>query len=87
MRLHVWLLSQLLCYQCGANANDVDDNGTTPLYFAAQEGRTQCVQWLIQHSASPFQQAHDGMCPVHAAAQAGQTEALQLMLAHAKPPK
>ena len=34
--------------QVGGNPNEVDANGATPLYFAAQEGHSNCVEWLIE---------------------------------------
>ncbi len=42
------------------------------VYFAAQEGRLDCVHWLIEHgNADPWLASADGMTPLHAAAQTG----------------
>jgi len=58
-----------------------DANGTTPLYFAAQEGHLDCVKWLTLHArADILCKADDGMCSAHAAAQAGKVNVLRFLL-------
>ena len=47
------------------------------MYFAAQEGRLDCLQFLVtQTEANPRLRANDGMAPIHAAAQMGQLNCL-----------
>jgi ankyrin repeat protein len=51
------------------------------VYFAAQEGRLNCLQWLIESGdGDPNQTANDGMNPFHAAVQSGQLEAAKWLL-------
>ncbi len=61
--------------------NEVDANGATPLYFAAQEGHTESVGWLLANAnADPTHPTFDGMCALHAAAQTGHVAAFAIML-------
>ena len=50
----VWqeaVAAQLL--QAGASVSAVDDNGSTPLYYAAGSGETSIANLLLQANASP----------------------------------
>lgn len=68
-------VNYLLIYN--STVNKRADNGTTPVYFAAQEGRLDCLQYLVtQTDANPRLRANDGMAPIHAAAQMGQLNCL-----------
>ena len=51
------LLSVVLCCHshCYRSVNKRADNGTTPVYFAAQEGRLECLKFLIAQARKPKQ--------------------------------
>ena len=64
-------------YLICSTVNKRASNGTTPAYFASQEGRMDCLQYLVtQADANPRLRANDGMAPIHAAAQMGQLDCL-----------
>jgi len=66
-----------ICTYLYSTVNKRADNGTTPVYFASQEGRLDCLQFLVtQANANPRLRANDGMAPIHAAAQMGQLDCL-----------
>jgi hypothetical protein len=57
---------QLTCLkylvEANGNADTRDANGATPLYFAAQEGHTECVRWLAKHAkADPLAKARGSL--------------------------
>ena len=55
--------------------------GTTPAYFAAQEGRLECFQHLVdQGKADPVASCNDGMTPAHCAAQGGHLNIIQVSI-------
>eukprot|EP01023_Acetabularia_acetabulum_P012815 TRINITY_DN16029_c0_g1_i3.p2 TRINITY_DN16029_c0_g1~~TRINITY_DN16029_c0_g1_i3.p2 ORF type:complete len:274 (+),score=48.28 TRINITY_DN16029_c0_g1_i3:128-949(+) len=59
-----------------------DEEGRTPLHFAAGYGQLQCLKLLIQCNADLEQQDNNGNTPLHYAAGYGQTLAAQLLLQH-----
>ena len=69
----------------GAKA-DVDkaitDGGCTPVYIAAQNGKAECLQLLINAKADVDKAKHNGCTPVYIAVQIGQTECLQKRRGH-----
>ena len=53
--------------------------GTTPLYFAAQEGRLTAVQYLHEKGKCDlFTPSSDGRRPIHAACQCGHTHIVKV---------
>lgn len=54
----------LLLIKNGANVNDRNDNGTTPLMYAKtyafSTGNTKIIEMLIAHGADPFQRDNAG---------------------------
>lgn len=75
--VYIPLVCSYICMYICSTVNKRADNGTTPLYFASQEGRLDCLQFLItQTDANPRLRANDGMAPIHAAAQMGQLNCL-----------
>lgn len=54
--------------------------GTSPVYFAAQEGRLECLRYLIREAkADPLAKAGDGMTAVHAATQGGHFDTVKVL--------
>ena len=49
----------------GANVNQQDNNGRTPLHWAAYNGHQAIVQALIDAGANVNQQNYDGRTPLH----------------------
>ena len=55
--------------------------GTTAVYFAAQEGRLECLQYLVREAgADPLAKARDGMTAIHAATQGGHLDTVRVCL-------
>ena len=70
----------------GADVNERNRNGASPLHQAATDGRVEIIRLLLQHGAR--HDALDGLnnTPLHAAAENGRTQAALLLLeAGAKP--
>ena len=64
------LLSSANRFNGWAEARDTE--GTPVAYFAAQEGRLECVRFLLEElSVDPRALCTDGMSALHAAAQSG----------------
>ena len=59
------LVSDLLT--TGANPNDVDSRGWTPLAQAAEMENLEIIEILLTHNADPNQPSSDGTTPLHAA--------------------
>ena len=57
------------------------DDGTTPVYYAAQEGRLNVLEHLVgQLGCSVSSRAKDGMMPLHAASQNGHTRVVKYLV-------
>ena len=53
--------------------------GTTPIYFAAQEGRLQAIRYLHDIANCDLTiPSEDGLKPIHAASQAGHTSIVKV---------
>ncbi|XP_046894685.1 ankyrin repeat domain-containing protein 42-like [Hypomesus transpacificus] len=63
------------------NVNDVDpDYSFTPLHLAAQDGRLECLHWLLWQGAEPSRQSPQGWTPAHLAAIRGQRACLEALI-------
>ena len=51
----------------GADPNQVDEFGTSPLYAAAQMGNELMIRLLLKHEADPSIANAEGLLPIHAA--------------------
>ena len=47
-----------LLFQHGADPNIADDNGMTPLHYAAQRGRSDLVRYMLAKGADIFAADH-----------------------------
>ena len=65
----------------GANVNQQDIDGWTPLHLAAYNGHQAVVQALIAAGADVNQQDNDGRTPLHRAACYGHQEVVQALIA------
>ena len=60
----------------------VDDNGCTPLHFAAHAGHALVCNWLLTQGVKPGKKDVQGRTALHGAAFNGHTECMALMLTH-----
>ncbi|XP_028406573.1 serine/threonine-protein phosphatase 6 regulatory ankyrin repeat subunit A-like [Dendronephthya gigantea] len=59
-----------------------DDNGCTPLHFAAHAGHKSVCTWLLSQGVDPGKKDVQGRTALHGAAFKGHTECMALMLSH-----
>jgi len=64
----------------GAEARVMNNEGMTPLHWAAHEGRANVIEELFHAGADLNAQDKDGMTPLHWASSKGRTEAVNLLL-------
>lgn len=62
--------------------NDIDKEGSTALYVAAQNESLEVLELLLSSGANVNQQQGDGKTALHAACMWGKVEAAQLLLSH-----
>lgn len=65
----------------GANVNQKDDAGYTPLHCTANSGRTEIVKVLLENRASPNARDNSGRVPLHFACTQGHLEVVKLLVA------
>ncbi|KAI6653265.1 Deleted in malignant brain tumors 1 protein-like isoform X2 [Oopsacas minuta] len=79
---HLACLKVLLKYSPSL-ANLTVDDGTTPVYYAAQEGRLNVLEHLVGTlGCSLGMRAKDGMMALHAASQNGHTRVVKYLIEH-----
>lgn len=66
----------MVYFLLGANVNCQALDKATPLFIAAQEGHTKCVELLLSSGADPdlYCNEDNWQLPIHAAAQMGHTK-------------
>ncbi|KPM05196.1 ankyrin repeat domain containing protein 16 [Sarcoptes scabiei] len=64
---------------CGADVNQLDSNGSTPLFYAVALGHSDCVRLLIKSGARLDHQDHKGRTAAHCGASKGQLETLKIL--------
>ena len=64
----------------GADPNETDEDGNSPLHMAFKEGKSDTVRVLLERGADPNKPNEDGNTPLHKAARYGNKEAAQLLL-------
>jgi ankyrin repeat protein len=77
---HTLVAEFLLEHGAKVNAARIDE-GTTPLYFAADLGDTNLVSLLLKHGARPAAASRTGATPLHAAALAGRLAVVEMLVA------
>jgi ankyrin repeat protein len=65
-----------------ADINKKDQDGWTPLHFAARYGYTSIAELLIKHGAQINIKAEDEFTPLHLAARYGYTSVAELLIQH-----
>lgn len=63
--------------RAGADVNAADENGDTPLHYAAARGVLNVVLLLLESNADPTRGNNQGVTPVHKAAIFGQTSIIK----------
>jgi len=66
----------------GADVNAKNDDGLTPLLYAAGYGRLEVVEALLAHGAAVNAKDDKGLTPLHYAAEHGRLEVVDALLAH-----
>ncbi len=64
----------------GADVNQKDENGQTPLHYAAESGYTEVAQTLIERGARVESRDNEGRSPLHLAAETGYTPMMDLLI-------
>ena len=64
----------------GADPAIADQNGATPLHFAAITGDTVAIEALLSLGADPAVADHNGTTPLHAAARVGDAAVIEALL-------
>ncbi|MEE9443504.1 MAG: ankyrin repeat domain-containing protein [candidate division Zixibacteria bacterium] len=54
--------------------------GNTPLHFAASEGHTEVIEYMIEKGADVDTKSYFGITPLHVAAQNGQQKVIELLI-------
>jgi hypothetical protein len=75
-----------LLLEHGADPNIKNENGRTPLHWAAREDHVEVARLLLEHGADPNIQDKDGLTPLHVAAFYGHVEVVELLLEHGADP-
>ncbi|XP_022727983.1 ankyrin-1-like [Durio zibethinus] len=70
------------CLAEGANVNGKDQNGWTPLHWAAFKGRIESVKVLLNHGAQVNLLDDNGYTPLGCAVEAGHVQVALLLIAH-----
>jgi len=66
-------------YMQGMSLELQDDNGRTPLIWAANRGSLVCVQWLLSRGAHLGHRDHSGRTAIHMAACSGNEEVCMIL--------
>ena len=84
LRLVAWhadhaAVAAYLLDQGGADPNQADNDGTTPLYIASYKGHVEVARLLLDKGADPNQADNDGTTPLYMASQEGHVEVARLL--------
>lgn len=59
-----------------------DENGYTPILFAASEGRHECLKVLLDRGGNPNAKGNCNITPLHLAATSAHAECIEELLKH-----
>ena len=66
----------------GADVNGQDNEGLSPLMFAAYKGKKDCVEVLVSHGADVNAKNINGSSPLMWAAREGKKDCVEVLLSH-----
>ena len=69
----------------GADVNATQSGGITPLHLTAAQGKTEMLQLLLRHGASPSARTDEGKLPLDLARERGHTQAAERLAALSSP--
>ncbi|XP_047050714.1 serine/threonine-protein phosphatase 6 regulatory ankyrin repeat subunit C-like [Lolium rigidum] len=76
---------RFLVEECGLDVNAVSKLGMTPMSYAAHEGKTQVIRYLLDRGVDPAMPDERGTTPLHNAALQGHCEVVKLLLSQGVP--
>ncbi|XP_047048523.1 protein TANC1-like isoform X2 [Lolium rigidum] len=76
---------RFLVEECGLDVNAVSKLGMTPMSYAAHEGKTQVIRYLLDRGVDPAIPDERGTTPLHNAALQGHCEVVRLLLSQGVP--
>ncbi|KAI1295667.1 Inversin [Halotydeus destructor] len=80
-RGYVECLETLISF-CGAETDQMDSNGCSPMFYAVTLGHADCTQFLLQNGAEANRQDIKGRTAAHCGAAKGQLETLKILAQH-----
>ncbi|KAM0823533.1 hypothetical protein ACQ4PT_070810 [Festuca glaucescens] len=76
---------RFLVEESGLDVNAVSKLGMTPMSYAAHEGKTQVIRYLLDRGVDPAMSDERGTTPLHNAALQGHCEVVRLLLSEGVP--
>ncbi|KAF4415724.1 ankyrin repeat domain-containing protein 52, partial [Fusarium austroafricanum] len=77
---HLKVVKTLITY--GANVNEVDPAGYSPIHYATRNNHTSVVALLLENGADIYSLDPEGCTPLYRAAQKGNNEIVERLLKH-----
>lgn len=75
--MHLEMVEVLL--KAGANVNAKDNEGATPLHYAAMNDATKLAELLLKAGANVNEKTHSGITPIEAAIRANSSATAEVL--------